>query len=178
MVLALKAGAIYSTFVSGKKLLNLKIWIIDFILKLWTDAVLPWDHIDTGIKKSHLLQELDKALKEERTLSCLENKCDLCQGCNLSPLLEREFQEQIEIPSAPYSLFGKKAQNIFRYRATYSKRKNARFISHLDLNNIIQRTFRRASISVVHSEGFHPKMVISYLPALPDRKCTRLNSSH
>jgi radical SAM family uncharacterized protein/radical SAM-linked protein len=131
------------------------------------DAVLPWDHIDTGIKKSHLLQELDKALKEERTLSCLENKCDSCQGCNLSPLLEREFQEQIKIPSEPHSFFGKKTQNIFRYRAIYSKRNNAKFISHLDLSNIIQRTFRRAGISVVHSEGFHPKMVISYLPALP-----------
>jgi radical SAM family uncharacterized protein/radical SAM-linked protein len=131
------------------------------------DAVLPWDHIDTGIKKSHLLQELDKALKEERTLSCLENKCNLCQGCNLSALLEREFQEQIEIPSGPHSFFGKKTQNIFRYRAIYSKRNNAKFISHLDLSNIIQRTFRRAGISVVHSEGFHPKMVISYLPALP-----------
>ncbi len=130
-------------------------------------AVLPWDHIDTGIKKSHLLQELDKALKEERTLSCLDNRCDLCQGCNLSPLLEREFQEQIEIPSGPHSFFGRKTQNIFRYRAVYSKCKTAKFISHLDLSNIIQRTFRRAGISVVHSEGFHPKMVISYLPALP-----------
>jgi radical SAM family uncharacterized protein/radical SAM-linked protein len=131
------------------------------------DAVLPWDHIDTGIKKSHLLQELDKALKEERTLSCLENRCDLCQGCNLSPLLEREFKEKMEISSEPHSFFGKKTQNVFRYRATYSKRKTAKFLSHLDLNNIIQRTFRRAGIQVVHSEGFHPKMAVSYLPALP-----------
>jgi radical SAM family uncharacterized protein/radical SAM-linked protein len=131
------------------------------------DAVLPWDHIDTGIKKSHLLQELDKALKEEQTSSCLENNCDLCQGCSLFPLLEREFQEQIEVPSASYSLFGKKTHDIFRYRAVYSKTKTAKFISHLDLSNIIQRTFRRAGISVVHSEGFHPKMAISYLPALP-----------
>jgi radical SAM-linked protein len=164
-------------FESWSDLFDFRIWEkafesknIDYRLYLEAldrDAVLPWDHIDTGIKKSHLLQEVDKALKEERTLSCLENKCDLCQGCNLSPLLEREFQEQIEIPSVLYSLFGKKAQNIFRYRATYSKRKNARFISHLDLINIIQRTFRRANISVVHSEGFHPKMAISYLPALP-----------
>jgi len=164
-------------FESWSDLFDFRIWekafeseSIDYGLYLEAldrDAVLPWDHIDTGIKKSHLLQELDKALKEEQTLSCLENKCDLCQGCNLSPLLEREFQEQIEIPSGQHSFFGKKTQNIFRYRAIYSKRKNAKFISHLDLSNIIQRTFRRAGISVVHSEGFHPKMAISYLPALP-----------
>lgn len=138
-----------------------------YLEDLGRNAVLPWDHIDTGIKKSHLLQELDKALKEERTLSCLENRCDLCQGCDLSPLLEREFQEKIEISSEPHYFFGKKTQNIFRYRAIYSKRKTAKFISHLDLSNIIQRTFRRAGISVVHTEGFHPKMAISYPPALP-----------
>ncbi len=131
------------------------------------DAILPWDHIDTGIKRSHLLQELEKALKEERTLSCLDNRCDLCQGCDLSPLLEREFQEKMEISSEPRSFFGKKTQDIFRYRGIYSKLKTAKFISHLDLSKIIQRTFRRAGVTVVHTEGFHPKMAISYLPALP-----------
>jgi radical SAM family uncharacterized protein/radical SAM-linked protein len=130
------------------------------------DAVLPWDHIHTGIKKTHLLQELDKALKEESSLSCLDNKCALCQGCIFSSLLEREFIEKIEI-SDDYSPFGKTTENVFRYRVFYSKEKEARCVSHLDLINIIQRTFRRASISVLHSEGFHPKMMISYLPALP-----------
>ena len=162
---------------SWNDLFNFRLWErafesenIDYGLYLGDldrDAVLPWDHIDTGIKKSHLLQELDKALKEEGTLSCLENKCSLCQGCTLSSLLERKFQEQIKISPVPCSFFGKKTQNIFRYRAIYSKHKTARFISHIDLNNIIQRTFRRAGISVVHSEGFHPKMAISFLPALP-----------
>lgn len=130
------------------------------------EAALPWDHIQTGIKKTHLLQELDKALKEESSLSCLDNRCALCQGCIFSSLLEREFKEKIEI-SDDYFPFGKRTENIFRYRAFYSKEKEARCISHLDLINIIQRTFRRASIPVLHSEGFHPKMMISYLPALP-----------
>jgi radical SAM family uncharacterized protein/radical SAM-linked protein len=169
-----KAGA---RFESWRDLFDFRLWErafesenIDYGIYLGSldrDAVLPWDHIDPGIKKSHLLQELDRALKEERTLSCLENRCDLCQGCKLSPLLEREFGEQIEIPSVRYSPFGKKTQNVFRYRVIYSKSKTAKFISHLDLSNIIQRTFRRAGIAVVHSEGFHPKMAISYLPALP-----------
>ena len=164
-------------FDSWNDLFNFRIWEetfksenIDYGLYLGAldrNAVLPWEHIDTGIKKSHLLQELDKALKEEQTLSCLENKCSLCQGCTLSPLLEREFKEKIKISEAPSTLLGRKTQNVFRYRAIYSKQKEARFISHVDLSNIIQRTFRRACISIIHSKGFHPKMVISYLPALP-----------
>jgi radical SAM family uncharacterized protein/radical SAM-linked protein len=142
---------------------------IDFNLYLEAldrDAVLPWDHIHTGIKKTHLLQELDKALKEESSLSCLDNKCALCQGCTFSSLLEREFREKIEI-SDDYSPFGKRTENVFRYRVFYSKEKEARCVSHVDLINIIQRALRRASIPVLHSEGFHPKMMISYLPALP-----------
>jgi len=156
---------------------NFRIWEdafkfenIDYSLYLQAldrDAVLPWDHIETGIKKSHLLQELDKALKGERTLSCLENECSRCQGCCFPSMLERKFPEKIDVVHGSNSLFGKKAQEAIRYRAFYSKYDAARFLSHSDLNNIIQRGFRRAGISVVHSEGFHPKMKISYLPALP-----------
>jgi radical SAM family uncharacterized protein/radical SAM-linked protein len=138
-----------------------------YLQDLHRDAVLPWEHIETGIKKSHLLQELDKALNEERTLSCLENECSRCQGCGFPALLERKFPEKIDVVDGSGSLFGKKAQEAIRYRAFYSKYDTARFLSHSDLNNIIQRGMRRAGISVVHSEGFHPKMKVSYLPALP-----------
>jgi radical SAM-linked protein len=37
----------------------------------------------------------------------------------------------------------------------------------MDLNNIIQRGFRRAGVKVSYSLGFHPKMMISHPPALP-----------
>lgn len=138
-----------------------------YLQALDRDAVLPWEHIETGIKKSHLLQELDKALKEERTLSCLENECSRCQGCSFPSLLERKFPEKIDAVHGASSLFGKKTQEVIHYRAFYSKYDVARFISHADLNNIIQRGFRRAGISVAHSTGFHPRMKVSYLPALP-----------
>ncbi len=128
---------------------------------------LPWEHIDTGIKKSHFLREWDKAIKEERTLSCRDSKCGLCEGCVYLTSLEREFPEKIKIPAGEFTFFGKITSEELRYRAFYSKLNAARFISQIDLNNIIQRSFRRAGISVVHSEGFHPKMLISYPPALP-----------
>ncbi len=143
---------------------------VDFNLYLGAlgrDAVLPWDHIETGLKRLHLLRELDRAFKEESTLSCLEDTCRICQGCAFPSLLERDFREEMEIPADDHTFLGQETQDIFRYRATYSKQKAARFISQIELNNIIQRTFRRAGIAVVHSEGFHPKMVMSYLPALP-----------
>ncbi len=164
-------------FDSWKELFRFRIWAeafesenIDYHLYLQAlkkNAILPWDHIDTGIKKSHLLKELEKALKEESTLSCLEASCKDCQGCSFSSLVKKKFPEKVQIPEESYPFFGQKTEIVFRYRAFYSKRRTARYISHIDLINVIQRSLRRAGITVVHSKGFHPKMIISYLPALP-----------
>ncbi len=138
-----------------------------YLASLSKDALLPWDHIDCGLKKSHLLQELTRAMRGESTPSCLDNNCGLCQGCEYWPQLEKEFKEKIRLKTKKLSAVGKKTKSIFRYRAHYSKLDRARFLSHLDLANVIQRALRRANISVAYSRGFHPKMLISYLPALP-----------
>jgi radical SAM-linked protein len=131
------------------------------------DDPLPWDVIQTGIKTSHLREELKRALRAETTPSCLESKCGDCQGCELFPILEKKFFEEIRPEIGAHSFFGKPLPEAIRYRAFYSKTGEARFLSHLDLINVIQRAFRRARLSVQQSEGFHPKMLISYLPALP-----------
>jgi radical SAM family uncharacterized protein/radical SAM-linked protein len=138
-----------------------------YLAPLSKDALLPWDHIDCGLKKSHLLQELTKALKGELTPSCLDTKCSLCQGCEFWPRFEKEFKEKIRHKTKSSPVVGKKTENMFRYRAYYSKLDQACFLSHLDLSAIIKRTLRRANISVSYSKGFRPKMLISYLPALP-----------
>lgn len=154
-----------------------------YLSPLERKARLPWDHIETGMKRSHLLEELDKALKGEATGSCQERNCTECHGCTFFSLLERGFSEKIRIPHVSDSLLGKKTEEVFRYRVFYSKIKLARFLSHIDLNNIIQRTLRRAGISVNFSQGFHPKMLITYPPALPlgmegDNECFEFLSQH
>jgi radical SAM-linked protein len=47
-----------------------------------------------------------------------------------------------------------------RYVIKFSKVGNIRFISHLDLLRLFKRSFKRAGIKLVHSQGFnpHPKM--------------------
>lgn len=171
---AWKRGA---RFDSWKDLFRFRIWEeafesqkVDYHLylgELKKDDILPWDHIDTGIKKSYFLRELEKALREEETPSCLEVSCGECQGCSYSSVLKKKFHEEVKIPDASYSLFGQKTENVIRYRAFLSKSHKALYLSHMDLNHIIQRGLRRAGVSIVHSKGFHPKMALSYLPALP-----------
>lgn len=131
------------------------------------DEILPWDHINSGIKKSHLRKELNMALREETTASCMEKDCSECQGCFLESSYEKSFSEKLNIKSHEYAFFGEETESICRYRAFYTKLDSARFLSQRDVNHIIQRGFRRAGISVSYSRGFHPKMNISHLPALP-----------
>jgi radical SAM family uncharacterized protein/radical SAM-linked protein len=138
-----------------------------YLGSLGESDVLPWDHIDTGIKKSHLLEELGRAQKEESSLKCLDKSCAECQGCSFAHLLVREYDEKIVIPEKSLSSFGRKSESVSRYLAFYSKEDNAKYFSHTDLNNIIQRGFRRAGIPVSFTKGFHPKMIVSYPPALP-----------
>lgn len=138
-----------------------------YLVELSKSAALPWDHIQTGIKKKYFLKEMKKALVAESTESCLEKDCCECQGCTLWTLYEKNFPEKIPKSPRKRHPLGKKAQESFRYRASYSKLGQARFLSHNDLINILQRGFRRAGVGIQFSEGFHPKMIMSFLPALP-----------
>ncbi|MFP4081927.1 MAG: TIGR03960 family B12-binding radical SAM protein [Candidatus Aminicenantes bacterium] len=165
-----------SRFDSWKDLFRFPVWSdcfeskeLDYHLYLQAlnkNEILPWDHVDTGIKKSHLFKELEKALEQKTTASCLETPCQICDGCSLTPQFKHQLKENIRIPGEKDYSLGKKRGIVFRYRAGYSKQENARYLSHIDLNNIIQRSFRRAGIRVAHSQGFHPKMLFSYPPAL------------
>ncbi len=129
--------------------------------------ILPWDHIDTGIKKSHLIEERHWAQQEVSSPRCLDKSCAECQGCSLAPLLVKDYRERIEVLEKEFSILGKKKETVYRYLAYYSKVDSAKYFSHTDVNNIIQRGFRRAGIPVCFTKGFHPKMSVSYPPALP-----------
>ncbi len=55
---------------------------------------------------------------------------------------------------------------ILRYRICYQKNDDLIFISHLDLQKMFQRAFRRAKIDLAYSEGFNPHPKMSYSPPL------------
>ncbi len=52
------------------------------------------------------------------------------------------------------------------YRLRFSKEKNLKFLSHLELIRTMERAFRRAQLPLVYSEGFHPHPKLSFGPAL------------
>jgi radical SAM family uncharacterized protein/radical SAM-linked protein len=55
---------------------------------------------------------------------------------------------------------------LLRYRATFEKGEEVKYLSHLDLTRALPRAFRRAKIRLGYSQGFHPMPLIQYGPAL------------
>jgi len=53
-----------------------------------------------------------------------------------------------------------------KIRAKFTKLKDLKYISHLDLMRVFQRAFRRANIPVKYSEGFNPHPQFSLATAL------------
>lgn len=54
-----------------------------------------------------------------------------------------------------------------RLRVTFAKVGALRYVGHLDLQQIWERTVRRAGLSLVYSQGFHPSPKIQIAAALP-----------
>src|SRR5204863_3488763 len=52
-------------------------------------------------------------------------------------------------------------------RIQYAKEGVAVALSHLETMTALLRTFRRANLSIPHSQGFHPKPKVSFGPACP-----------
>jgi radical SAM family uncharacterized protein/radical SAM-linked protein len=139
----------------------------EYLAELDTKSVLPWDHIDTGLKKNYLREELKMALNGISSPTCMEKDCAICQGCSLSKFYLERFDEVVSHVEEDSPHLGERTEKVQRYLASYRKTNQARYLSHIDLNNLIQQGFRRARIPVLYSQGFHPKMLISYAPALP-----------
>ena len=139
----------------------------DYLRPIPRESVLPWDHIDTRVRKSRLLAELEAALRAERTPDCLERSCGECQGCDERAWKKTARRARIKPLPPARPAAGEPSADVLRYRAVYAKRGKARFLSHIDLIHILQRSFRRAGIEVRKTQGFHPKMDLAYGPALP-----------
>ncbi|HYX41886.1 MAG TPA: TIGR03936 family radical SAM-associated protein, partial [Pyrinomonadaceae bacterium] len=55
---------------------------------------------------------------------------------------------------------------LYRYRATFEKGEQVKYLSHLDMTRALPRAFRRAKVRLGYSQGFHPMPLVQYGPAL------------
>lgn len=129
---------------------------------------LPWDHIDTGVTKTFLRKEWDKAINGEQTPDCRRDDCNDCGVCDFKDIRPKVYKNSEGETTKPIQ--GQNKINPFSYKkfkVSYSKQEHAKYFGHLELVNIVLRAIRRAKIPVKYSEGFHPMPRISFEDPLP-----------
>lgn len=128
------------------------------------DAPLPWDHINTGIEKQWLKDDLQRALEAATIPDCAFDGCSHCGVCGT------DFGHNIVYPAPPIPQFTGEFQpdqeRVQRFRVWFGKLDDMRLVSHLDLVRLFDRVVRRASIPVAFTNGFHPSPRISIANAL------------
>lgn len=145
------------------------------------DEVLPWDFINTGLKKEWLQNEYREAMKqgcEFNLQPTCENKCVQCGVC---PSLKTH-----KVMAKPYKA-SEEAQKIvsieehrdptranvdsdipvYRYRLKITKKGLLRYFSHLDWQSTFHKVLARSGLNMVFSLGFNPTMKVSMGVALP-----------
>lgn len=129
------------------------------------DALLPWDHLDTGISKQWLKDDLYRALEAATVPDCSFEGCSHCGICG------PDFGHNIVVPPLPIPPFeGHFVPNQTRsqrLRIYFGKQGDMTYIGHLDLMRLFDRAVRRAGLPVTFTGGFHPGPRISPANALP-----------
>ncbi len=153
-----------------------------FLQREWTKATKnrispPCGKVHGMIVHHSDLESLEKTFDEDKKkLVCYS--CGV--ACDLTGMVEerREYlvsmdaikKEDYEAPKERKKIIDlreKRGQFVgHRYRIEFSKIGPLSFISHLDLQKIIARIFRRAEIEVLLSEGYRTRPLISFGPAL------------
>jgi radical SAM-linked protein len=129
------------------------------------DGPLPWDHLDTGIDKQWLKEDLQKALEAATVPDCSFEGCSHCGVCGL------DFGHNIVVPPLPIPPFKGQFQpninRIQRFRVWFGKQGSMALVSHLDLVRLFERVVRRAALPVSFTGGFRAGPRISIANALP-----------
>ena len=148
---------------------------------------LPWDVIDAGVRKGYLKAEWRRAVREADTEDCKWGRCYRCgipgdgkdtqlAACSL-PLLG-EAMAQADQPKAaadklrpeprtpPPSRVEVQLPVHHRYRFCFTKLGDARFLSHRQIMDALERALRAGHVPIRYTEGFNPHIRLSMGPAL------------
>ncbi|MDO8886144.1 TIGR03960 family B12-binding radical SAM protein [Candidatus Oleimmundimicrobium sp.] len=138
------------------------------------DEILPWEHISPGVTKDYLKSEYEKALQQRLTEDCRFSFCNNCGVCqkvkseNLKIKKAKSRGQKVENRRLKSQKITEKThQPIYRLRIKYGKLGKLKFISHLDLISTIEKSLKRANFPLILTEGFNPRVKVSYGPPLP-----------
>ena len=115
---------------------------------------LPWDHIDSGLDKRWLAEDLQRALAATVVPDCSFDGCSSCGVCGP----ELGHNVVIAPPAIPAALPQRApaSDRVDRLRIGFAKTGSLALISHLDTLRMLERALRRSGLPVSFTGGFHP----------------------
>ena len=147
------------------------------------DQPLPWDHIVSGVDRSFLRRELNRAMQGKITRDCRYYPCCGCGVCNfdaresglsaqatkkeIRPVLNlrgSDKGQKSDFSPASKENLGLKKVHI---RLWYEKLGLSVYLSQLEVQKVLERAMRRAKWPLSFSSGFHPLPLLSFGRALP-----------
>ena len=126
---------------------------------------LPWDHIDTGIDKAWLAEDLQRALAAAVVPDCSFEGCSSCGVCG------PDLGHNVVVPPPPVPTqqpsVPPPSARVCRLRFRFSKTGAMALLSHLDVVRMLERALRRSGLPVSYTGGFHPLPRLQLALALP-----------
>ena len=126
---------------------------------------LPWDHIDSGIEKAWLAEDLQRALAAAVVPDCSFDGCSSCGVCG--PDLGHNVV--VPPPAIPTQVptQAPASERVARVRFQFRKTGAMALLSHLDVVRMLERALRRSGLPVSFTGGFHPLPRLQLALALP-----------
>jgi len=125
------------------------------------NEVLPWEHLDSLVKKEFLWNERMRAATGAPIEDCFTGRCDQCGACDFKKIQPVHADKYNEVPR-----FRSWIQQETKLRLRLTKAGLMKYLSHLEYIKAIERAVRRARLPVAYTEGFHPVPKTSFSPAL------------
>ena len=134
-------------------------------LEVFCRQPLPWDHIDTGIDKTWLMEDLLLALEASVVPDCSFHGCSSCGVCG--PDLGHNVVVQAPVVPTQVPTQAPPSERICRLRIQFAKTGSMALLSHLDLMRLLERALRRSGLPISFTGGFHPLPRVQIALALP-----------
>ena len=126
---------------------------------------LPWDHIDSGVSKQWLQEDLERALEAVVVPDCSFDGCSHCGVCG------EGLGHNVVVPPPPIPAIDPPrkppSEQVGRLRVRFAKTGEMALLSHLDLVRMLERALRRSQLPVSFTGGFHPLPRLQMALALP-----------
>ena len=126
---------------------------------------LPWDHIDSGVSKQWLQEDLERALEAVVVPDCSFDGCSHCGVCG------EGLGHNVVVPPPPIPTIDPPrkppSEQVGRLRVRFAKTGEMALLSHLDLVRMLERALRRSQLPVSFTGGFHPLPRLQLALALP-----------